>query len=112
LVEAYLSLGVIKEARAAAAVLGHNYPGSEWYEDTFALMQEYGQKDGGQSVAQIRTAPTAAATPSPVPADATPVAAPAPKSDVPPPPEAGTKPSAPTSGDKTEAEDGGWFDWF
>jgi outer membrane protein assembly factor BamD len=28
LVEAYLSLGVIKEARAAAAVLGHNYPGS------------------------------------------------------------------------------------
>jgi outer membrane protein assembly factor BamD len=108
LVEAYLSLGVIKEARAAAAVLGHNYPGSEWYEDTFAMMQEYGQKDGGQSVAQIRTAPTA----GPAPADVTPVAAPAPKTDVPPPPEAGTKPSAPSSESKRDEEDGGWFDWF
>lgn len=113
LVEAYLALGVIKEARAAAAVLGHNYPGSEWYEDTFALMQEYGQKDGGQSVAQIRTAPTAAT--GPAPAEALPVAAPAPKpkTDVPPPPEAGTKPSAPTSEEKKDDDDdnGGWFDW-
>jgi outer membrane protein assembly factor BamD len=111
LVESYLSLGVIKEARAAAAVLGHNYPGSEWYEDTFALMQEYGQKDGGQSVAQIRTAPAVASTPAS--SDAMPTAAPVsqPKTDVPPPPEAGAKPSAPTSGDKKD-EDGGWFDWF
>lgn len=109
LVEAYLSLGVIKEARAAAAVLGHNYPGSEWYEDTFALMQEYGQKDGGQSVAQIRTAPTPAAPESP---EATPVAQP--KTQVAPPPEAGAKPNAPSSENKKkgEEEDGGWFDWF
>jgi outer membrane protein assembly factor BamD len=108
LVEAYLSLGVIKEARAAAAVLGHNYPGSEWYEDTFALMQEYGQKDGGQSVAQIRTAPA----PTSTPAEATPVAQP--KTEVAPPSEAGTKPAAPSSEDKkkSEEEDGGWFDWF
>ncbi len=38
LVEAYLSLGVIDEAKAAAAVLAHNYPGSEWYTDSYALL--------------------------------------------------------------------------
>ena len=40
LVEAYLSLGVTHEAQAAAAVLGYNYPGSEWYQDTYALLAE------------------------------------------------------------------------
>lgn len=39
LVEAYLSLGVPGEAQTAAAVLGHNYPGSEWYEASYAMMQ-------------------------------------------------------------------------
>lgn len=39
LVEAYLSLGVESEARTAAAVLGHNFPGSEWYEASYAMMQ-------------------------------------------------------------------------
>lgn len=38
LTEAYLALGVIEEARKAAAVLGHNYPGSEWYIDSYALL--------------------------------------------------------------------------
>ncbi|VAV95237.1 competence lipoprotein ComL, putative [hydrothermal vent metagenome] len=37
LVEAYLELGIIDEARSAAAVLGYNYPGSRWYEDTYKL---------------------------------------------------------------------------
>jgi len=37
LVEAYLELGIIDEARSAAAVLGFNYPGSRWYEDTYKL---------------------------------------------------------------------------
>lgn len=39
LVEAYLSLGIESEARTAAAVLGHNFPGSKWYEASYALMQ-------------------------------------------------------------------------
>ena len=26
------------EAKAAAAVLGHNFPGSEWYTDSYALL--------------------------------------------------------------------------
>lgn len=40
LTECYLSLGIIEEAQVAAAVLGHNYPGSEWYADTYALMTD------------------------------------------------------------------------
>lgn len=39
LTEAYLALGIVEEAQVAAAVLGHNYPGSEWYEDTYRLMK-------------------------------------------------------------------------
>ena len=38
LVECYLSLGVSKEAQAAAAVLGRNYPGSDWYQDSYNLL--------------------------------------------------------------------------
>ena len=38
LTEAYLSLGVADEAKTAAAVLGHNFPGSPWYEDSYALL--------------------------------------------------------------------------
>jgi outer membrane protein assembly factor BamD len=38
LTECYLALGVVDEARTTAAVLGHNYPGSEWYSDSYALL--------------------------------------------------------------------------
>jgi len=38
LVECYLAMGIIDEARATAAVLGHNFPGSEWYTDSYALL--------------------------------------------------------------------------
>ena len=37
LVEAYTALGDTEEARRIAAVLGHNYPGSEWYVDSYAV---------------------------------------------------------------------------
>ena len=40
LVEAYLSLGIREEAVRVAAVLGYNYPGSVWYEDTYKLMDD------------------------------------------------------------------------
>jgi outer membrane protein assembly factor BamD len=35
LTEIYLKLGMVDEARRTAAVLGHNYPGSVWYEDSW-----------------------------------------------------------------------------
>ena len=39
LTEAYLALGVTEEARKTAAVLGHNFPGSEWYIDSYEIME-------------------------------------------------------------------------
>lgn len=38
LVEAYLSLGITDEAQSAGAILGHNFQGSDWYEDSYALL--------------------------------------------------------------------------
>jgi outer membrane protein assembly factor BamD len=42
LVEAYLSIGLVGQAQASAAVLGYNYPGSQWYEESYKLMTEKG----------------------------------------------------------------------
>src|SRR5688500_13827136 len=41
LTEANLAMGIPEEAQKYAAVLGKNYPGSEWYEKAFALMQKH-----------------------------------------------------------------------
>ena len=38
LVEAYLSLGLTDEARTAGAILGHNFRGTDWYEDSYKLL--------------------------------------------------------------------------
>ncbi len=42
LTEAYMALGVTNEAQTAAAVLGHNFPESPWYKDSYALLQSGG----------------------------------------------------------------------
>jgi outer membrane protein assembly factor BamD len=42
LTEAYMALGIVNEAQTAAAVLGHNYPDSQWYKDAFSLLQTGG----------------------------------------------------------------------
>ncbi len=42
LTETYLAMGLVTEAQTAAAVLGHNYPDSQWYQDAFALLQSGG----------------------------------------------------------------------
>ncbi len=42
LVESYLSLGLVREAQTAGAILGHNFQGSEWYRDSFALLTGQG----------------------------------------------------------------------
>jgi outer membrane protein assembly factor BamD len=39
--ESYLSLGIPSEAQKAAAVLGANYPGNEWYARAYRLMNRY-----------------------------------------------------------------------
>ncbi|MFW2829227.1 outer membrane protein assembly factor BamD [Sphingomonas sp. ID0503] len=38
LTEFYLALGLPDEARKTAAVLGANYPGTDWYEDAYKLV--------------------------------------------------------------------------
>lgn len=42
LVEAYVALGIVDEATQIAAVLGYNFPGSDWYEDTYRLLTSEG----------------------------------------------------------------------
>ena len=39
LTESYLALGVESEAQTAAAVLGHNFPRSAWYNDSYGLLR-------------------------------------------------------------------------
>ena len=40
--EAYLALGIVNEAETAASILGHNFPDSQWYKDTYTLLQSKG----------------------------------------------------------------------
>ena len=42
--EAYMAMGIVEEAQTAAAILGHNYPSSQWYKDTYALITSHGLK--------------------------------------------------------------------
>jgi outer membrane protein assembly factor BamD len=46
LTEVYTILGLDAEARKAAAVLGHNFPDSQWYADAYALVE--GGAAGGE----------------------------------------------------------------
>jgi outer membrane protein assembly factor BamD len=46
LVECDLALGLTKEAKDNAAVLGYNYPGSRWYGDAYALVTGGGAPPG------------------------------------------------------------------
>jgi outer membrane protein assembly factor BamD len=39
LVESYEALGLTDEATRTAAILGHNFPGSEWYIDSYELVE-------------------------------------------------------------------------
>ena len=39
LTEAYYSLGLDSEAQTAAAVLGANYPGTVWYQDSYNILK-------------------------------------------------------------------------
>ena len=43
LAEGYMALGVVSEAQTAAAVLGHNFPNSQWYQDAYGLVSSDGK---------------------------------------------------------------------
>ncbi len=42
LTETYFAMGIVEEAQTAAAVLGRNYPDSQWYADSYKLLQSGG----------------------------------------------------------------------
>jgi outer membrane protein assembly factor BamD len=42
LTEAYMAIGIVGEAQTAAAVLGHNFPDSRWYQDAYKLVKSGG----------------------------------------------------------------------
>jgi outer membrane protein assembly factor BamD len=44
LVESYLTLGLKDEALRVAAVLGYNYPGSNWYKRSYELLDDAARK--------------------------------------------------------------------
>lgn len=55
LVEVYLATGLKQEALAAGAVLGYNYPETNWYNDAFQLLQSEGYDPNTVGEAQRRT---------------------------------------------------------
>lgn len=52
--ETYIALGVHEEARKAIAVLGHNYPNSEWFQDGYELATNIDNMDAPVLSADIR----------------------------------------------------------
>lgn len=42
IIEANMALGIVPEAQAAGAVLGHNFPNSRWYKRGYALLKSGG----------------------------------------------------------------------
>jgi outer membrane protein assembly factor BamD len=54
LVEAYLTVGMTEDAQRAAAVLGYNYSGSEWYARSYNLLTGEGVPVIGDEEAERR----------------------------------------------------------
>jgi outer membrane protein assembly factor BamD len=60
LTECNLALGLVAEAQTAAAVLGHNYPASDWYKRAYALLQQQGLEPKVNNQSPLATALTPA----------------------------------------------------
>lgn len=56
LTEAFMSLGLTAEAQNSAAVLGHNFPDSPWYKDSFALVKSAGLEPREDADSQLSRA--------------------------------------------------------
>jgi outer membrane protein assembly factor BamD len=52
LVEADLTLGLIKDATETGAVLGFNYPGDPWYADAYQLLTAKGLRPSAEPIAR------------------------------------------------------------
>jgi outer membrane protein assembly factor BamD len=65
LTESNLALGLTAEAQTAAAVLGHNYPSSDWYQRAYTLLQQQGLEPKVNSQSTLATAVTTKSVPTP-----------------------------------------------
>jgi outer membrane protein assembly factor BamD len=57
LIEIYLTLGLKDEARKTAAVLGYNYPGSVWYDDSYTQLVDDGVAGPGSKMPKPTSSP-------------------------------------------------------
>ncbi|RMF39707.1 MAG: outer membrane protein assembly factor BamD [Alphaproteobacteria bacterium] len=55
LVEANLALGLVDEAKTAAAILGHNFQASPWYQDSYALLTGKGLRPEASGKGWLRS---------------------------------------------------------
>jgi outer membrane protein assembly factor BamD len=68
LTESYLALGLPEEARRSAAVLGANFPGSDWYQRAYGLIQDFRPRpERARAAAAPAPTPAPAATPAETP---------------------------------------------
>jgi len=99
LVETNMVLGIVTEAQSAAAVLGHNFPNSEWYKHAYALLQSGGlspQLNSGSWISNTLKVLVPGSAPKPPPAPAQPAPGLPRPEDMPPPRVPG--PDVPTAG--------------
>jgi outer membrane protein assembly factor BamD len=54
LVESYLTLGLVEEAKKDGAVLGYNYPGDQWYQDAYNLLTAKGLRPAIQPIERAK----------------------------------------------------------
>jgi outer membrane protein assembly factor BamD len=57
LTETYLALGLKDQARKTAAVLGYNYPGSVWYDDSYTQLVDDGLANPGNKASSTESSP-------------------------------------------------------
>ncbi|URW74780.1 outer membrane protein assembly factor BamD [Sphingomonas donggukensis] len=99
LTETYLALGLREEAKKSAAVLGANYPGTDWYARAYKLAGEYPVLPPQAQPALVpQTVAPPQAKPSKTPAPITnPTTAPAPPANATPPVVPGPNPAPATT---------------
>ena len=80
LIEANMVLGVVPEAQSAAAVLGHNFPNSDWYAKGYTLLKNNGAspQSGGWLAQAFKSVTPGAAKPAAQPTEKVPDGLPAP----------------------------------
>jgi outer membrane protein assembly factor BamD len=57
LVEAYLTVGLVAEAKQNGAVLGYNYPGDPWYQAAYQLLTNRGYRPAAEPNPEGRRGP-------------------------------------------------------